>query len=125
VTMSTLSPKGRALVRAGRRALQPTEADRVRILGALSFQLETLPCCRSAWDRSRPRPLRSVSHWRRRALSAGPVGTQAPLPITPLLAAYRRTPHSSAGARGERKDILKFPYQRSWRSRLWPGGRTH
>jgi hypothetical protein len=37
--MSTLSPKGRDLVRAGRRAFQPTGADRDRLLGALRAQL--------------------------------------------------------------------------------------
>ena len=37
--MSTLSPKGRDLVRAGRRAFQPTDADRERLLGALRSQL--------------------------------------------------------------------------------------
>jgi type IV secretory pathway VirB10-like protein len=37
--MSTLSPKGRDLVRAGRRAFQPTDADRDRLLGALRAQL--------------------------------------------------------------------------------------
>ena len=41
-SMSTLSPRGRALVHAGRRALQPTDADRVRLLGALSFRLALL-----------------------------------------------------------------------------------
>jgi hypothetical protein len=39
VTVSTLSPKGRALVRAGRRAFQPTDADRVRLLNALRSKL--------------------------------------------------------------------------------------
>lgn len=39
MTMSTLSPKGQALVRAGRRAYQPTDADRGRLLGALRSQL--------------------------------------------------------------------------------------
>jgi hypothetical protein len=37
--MSTLSPKGRALVRAGQRAFQPTDADRVRLLNALRSKL--------------------------------------------------------------------------------------
>jgi hypothetical protein len=37
--MSTLSPKGRDLVRAGRRAFQPTDADRERLLGALRAHL--------------------------------------------------------------------------------------
>jgi hypothetical protein len=37
--MSTLSPKGRDLIRAGRRAFQPTDADRERLLGALRYQL--------------------------------------------------------------------------------------
>jgi len=37
--MSTLSPKGRDLVRAGRRAFQPTDADRDRLLGSLRSQL--------------------------------------------------------------------------------------
>jgi hypothetical protein len=37
--MSTLSPKGRDLVLAGRRAFQPTDADRERLLGALRAQL--------------------------------------------------------------------------------------
>jgi hypothetical protein len=37
--MSTLSPKGRALVHAGRRASQPTDADRVRLLNGLRSQL--------------------------------------------------------------------------------------
>jgi hypothetical protein len=39
VTMSTLSPKGQALIRAGARAYQPTDADRERLLGALRAQL--------------------------------------------------------------------------------------
>jgi hypothetical protein len=37
--MSTLSPKGQALVRAVRRAYQPTDADRERLLGQLRSQL--------------------------------------------------------------------------------------
>jgi hypothetical protein len=37
--MSTLSPKGEALVRAGRRAYLPTEADRGRLLAELRAQL--------------------------------------------------------------------------------------
>ena len=37
--MSTLSPKGRDLVRAGRRAFQPTDADRERLLGTLRARL--------------------------------------------------------------------------------------
>jgi hypothetical protein len=37
--MSTLSPKGIALVRAGRRAYHPTDADRERVMGALRAQL--------------------------------------------------------------------------------------
>jgi len=37
--MSTLSPKGRDLISAGRRAFQPTDADRDRLLGALRAQL--------------------------------------------------------------------------------------
>ena len=37
--MSTLSPKGRALVQAGRRAFRPTDEDRVRLLDALRTQL--------------------------------------------------------------------------------------
>jgi hypothetical protein len=37
--MSPLSPKGRDLVRAGRRAFQPTNMDRERLLGALRSQL--------------------------------------------------------------------------------------
>ncbi len=37
--MSTLSPKGRDLVRAGRRAFQPTDVDRERLLGALRSRL--------------------------------------------------------------------------------------
>ena len=37
--MSTLSPKGRDLIRAGQRAFQPTDADRERLLGALRSQL--------------------------------------------------------------------------------------
>src|SRR5450631_4320226 len=37
--MSTLSPKGRDLVRAGRRAFQPTDADRERLLGTLRTHL--------------------------------------------------------------------------------------
>lgn len=37
--MSTLSPKGRDLVNAGRRAFQPTDADRERLLGALRSHL--------------------------------------------------------------------------------------
>ena len=37
--MSTLSPKGRALVHAGRRAFQPTDADRARLLNELRSQL--------------------------------------------------------------------------------------
>ena len=56
--MSTLSPRGHALVRAGRRAFQPTDADRVRLLGALSFRLGKLGC-RPTWARWRPRPLRA------------------------------------------------------------------
>jgi hypothetical protein len=55
VIMSPLSARGRALVRAGQRAFQPTEADRVRLLGALSFRLVPLPC-RPTWVRCRPRP---------------------------------------------------------------------
>jgi hypothetical protein len=39
VTMSTLSPKGEALVRVGRRAYLPTDADRGRLLGQLRAQL--------------------------------------------------------------------------------------
>lgn len=37
--MSTLSPLGREIVRAGQRAFRPTEADRARLLGALRSQL--------------------------------------------------------------------------------------
>ena len=37
--MAPMSPKGEALVRAGRRAYQPTGADRERLLGALRAQL--------------------------------------------------------------------------------------
>ena len=37
--MSTLSPKGRDLVRAGRRAFLPTDSDRERLLGTLRSQL--------------------------------------------------------------------------------------
>jgi hypothetical protein len=37
--MSTLSPKGEALVRAGRRAYLPTDADRGRLLAELRAQL--------------------------------------------------------------------------------------
>jgi hypothetical protein len=37
--MSILSPKGRDLVSAGRRAFQPTDADRERLLGALRSHL--------------------------------------------------------------------------------------
>ena len=37
--MSTLSLKGRDLVRAGRRAFHPTDADRERLLGTLRSQL--------------------------------------------------------------------------------------
>ena len=58
MTMSTLSPRGRALVRAGRRAFQPTEADRVRLLGALTSRLGALPC-RPTSVRCRPQPLRA------------------------------------------------------------------
>ncbi len=65
--MSALSPKGRSLVRAGRRALQPTDADRLRLLGALSFRLGKLPC-RLAWNRCRRRPPRPESGWRGRIL---------------------------------------------------------
>lgn len=39
MTMSTLSLKGQALVRAGQRAYQPTNADRERLLGQLRTQL--------------------------------------------------------------------------------------
>jgi len=71
--MSTLSPRGRALVRAGRRAFQPTEADRVRLLGALTSRLGALPC-RPTSVRCRPQPLRAEkyhSRWRSRALPGG------------------------------------------------------
>jgi hypothetical protein len=61
--MVTLSAKGRSLVLAGRRALQPTDADRVRLLGALGFRLGTLPC-RPTWGRCWPRWLRPESHRR-------------------------------------------------------------
>ena len=37
--MSTLSPRGQALVHAGRRAYQPTDADRARLLDQLRSQL--------------------------------------------------------------------------------------
>jgi hypothetical protein len=37
--MSTLSPKGQALVRAGRRAYQPTDVDRERLLDQLRSRL--------------------------------------------------------------------------------------
>jgi hypothetical protein len=37
--MSTLSPKGRELIRAGQRAFRPTDADRARLLSALRSQL--------------------------------------------------------------------------------------
>jgi hypothetical protein len=37
--MSTLGPKGRALVDAGRRAFRPTDADRTRLLAGLRSQL--------------------------------------------------------------------------------------
>jgi hypothetical protein len=37
--MSTLSPKGQALIRAAQRAYQPTAADRERLLGQLRAQL--------------------------------------------------------------------------------------
>jgi hypothetical protein len=37
--MSTLSPKGQALVRAGRRAYQPNDADRARLLDQLRSRL--------------------------------------------------------------------------------------
>jgi len=37
--MSTLSPKGRDLINAGRRAFQPTDVDRERLLGALRSHL--------------------------------------------------------------------------------------
>jgi hypothetical protein len=37
--MSTLSPQGRALIRAGQRAFRPTAEDRARLLGALRTQL--------------------------------------------------------------------------------------
>ena len=37
--MSTLSPKGQALVHAGRRAYQPTDADRARLVSQLRAQL--------------------------------------------------------------------------------------
>jgi len=37
--MSSLSPKGQALVRAGRRAYQPSDADRARLLDQLRAQL--------------------------------------------------------------------------------------
>jgi hypothetical protein len=67
VTMATLSPRGRALVRAGRRALQPTDEDRVRLMSALTFRLGAVPC-RPRWARCRPRPLRAQFGWRRRAL---------------------------------------------------------
>ena len=70
MTMPTLSPRGRALVSAGRRALQPTETDRARLLSALSFRLRPLPC-RPAWVRCRPHPLRTASRRRGRALPAG------------------------------------------------------
>ena len=70
MTMSILSPIGRALVLAGRRAFQPTDADRLRLLGVLSFQLGILRC-RPAWVSCRPRPMRKASHWRGRALLGG------------------------------------------------------
>jgi hypothetical protein len=69
VTMSILSPRGRALVRAGRCAFQPTDADRLRLLGALSFRLGST--CRPAWVRYRPRPMRTALRWRGRALLVG------------------------------------------------------
>jgi len=37
--MSSLSPKGQALVRSGQRAYRPTDADRERVLGQLRAQL--------------------------------------------------------------------------------------
>jgi len=70
VTMSILSPRGRALVRAGRCALQPTDADRVRLFSALSIRLRSLPC-RPAWVRCRPRPMRTASRWWGRPLLGG------------------------------------------------------
>jgi hypothetical protein len=66
VTMATLSSKGRALVRAGRRALQPTDADRERLIGALNSRLGNWPC-RPTWNRCRPRPLRGTFRWLGRA----------------------------------------------------------
>ena len=72
--MSTLSPKGRALVRAGRCAFRPTDADRLRLLGALGYRLGTLPC-RPTWARYRPQPRWTEPRWRGRALPTESVGT--------------------------------------------------
>jgi hypothetical protein len=70
VIMATLSARGRALVRAGQRAFQPTETDRLRLLGALSFRLGTLPC-HPTWARCRPRPTRTAVRRRGWALLGG------------------------------------------------------
>jgi len=68
--MSTLSARGHALVRAGRRAFQPTDADRARLLGALSFRLGRLGC-RPTWDRWRLRSSRAEARWPSPALTGG------------------------------------------------------
>jgi len=56
--MSTLSPRGLAVVRAGQLALRPTEEDRARLLAALVGRLTGSRCCPS-WGRWRPRPPRA------------------------------------------------------------------
>jgi hypothetical protein len=71
--MSTLSPRGLALVRASRRAFQPTDADRTRLLAALHLRLGR-PGCRPTWDRWCLRSSRAEARWRSRAL---PVGARA------------------------------------------------
>ena len=68
---STLSPRGRALVRASRLALQPTDADRARLLHALRLRLGPL-CCRPTRAWCRAQLWRAQPHRRRRAFPAGP-----------------------------------------------------
>jgi hypothetical protein len=124
--MSTLSPKGCALVRAGRRVLRPTDADRVRLLGALNFRLEALPC-RPTWDRCRLRSPRAESRWRSRALPDGATAREGmeTLPGFPYHSRWRsRALPDGATAREGMETLPGFPYHSRWRSRALPDGAT-
>lgn len=93
--MTELSPEARALFDAGRRSLQPTEADRARVLAALSGQVGGLDAPKSAGGAGASAAVKGVG-WRgltALAVGLGVAGTAVvglrqhePAPAAPIQA---------------------------------------